>query len=399
VQIAAVSEDQTDNTYLTLYELLTANEAKAAESLGIDVGRTRLHLRARPATALEPVTASAGSREGQRLTFVVLDETHLWTTQNKGVKLAATLRRNAAKMSGRTFETTNAPVLGEGSVAEVSGKDVDAGAPGILYYNRRPAVEPDPGWSDEQLEEALRHCYGGARWVTDNLARIVAEVRDPATEWTDALRFFFNIRTTGAGKAVDPRRWDELLAPGEVGEGTEIGVGFKSSQVATVIRGCTREGYAWTLAEWHRPEGVMGWRVDRADVSAAVARIFERYHVGRMLCDPPGWRSEIEEWEATWPDRVLAFETSSNRRFALAVDRWTTAIREGSHHHDGDPITREHVRQATLRKVHVTQADEDSRTLYVLQEVGNVAAAISDVLALEAASTMEALPVVAVRWV
>ena len=131
-QIAAVSEDQTDNTYSVLYELLTANDNRAADALGIDAGQTRLYLKNRPGT-LEPVTASAGSREGQPITYGLLDETHLYTRQNKGVKLAATIRRNVAKMGGRSQETTNAPLLGEGSVAEQSGKAVDRGLSGILW--------------------------------------------------------------------------------------------------------------------------------------------------------------------------------------------------------------------------------------------------------------------------
>jgi hypothetical protein len=84
VQIAAVSEDQTDNTYSVIYELLTANDGRAADELSIDVGLTRCYLRDRPGK-LEPVTASAGSREGQPITDATLDETHLWTPTNGGV--------------------------------------------------------------------------------------------------------------------------------------------------------------------------------------------------------------------------------------------------------------------------------------------------------------------------
>src|SRR6266498_3400503 len=38
VQIAAVSEDQTDNTYGALYDFLSANNGQAAEALRIDAG-------------------------------------------------------------------------------------------------------------------------------------------------------------------------------------------------------------------------------------------------------------------------------------------------------------------------------------------------------------------------
>jgi hypothetical protein len=109
IQIAAVSEDQTDNTYGAMYSMLAARGGKIADELGIDLGRTRLLVKDMPGALLEPVTASAGSREGQRLTHATLDETHLWTPRNGGVKLARTIRRNLAKMGGRSVETTNAP--------------------------------------------------------------------------------------------------------------------------------------------------------------------------------------------------------------------------------------------------------------------------------------------------
>jgi hypothetical protein len=402
VQIAAVSEDQTDNTYLTLYEMLVANDGRAASDLGIDVGRTRLYLSGKPGR-LEPVTAAAGSREGQRVTFAVLDETHLWTTQNKGLKLARTLRRNAAKMGGRTFETTNAPELGENSVAERSGNDYDSGEPGILFIARRPEIEPDPSWTDERLRTEIAYCYGDARWIDPD--RLVAEIRDPATPWNDALRFYFNIRTAGAGKAIDPRRWDELASPQEVPAGTPVGLGFKHSHGATVLRGCTQEGYSFLIGAWAPPPGDLDWSVSRAEVNEAVAQAFDTYTVGRMFCDPPQWRTEVETWAKAFGDEiVLALETSSPRRFAPAVDRWLVSLREKTHTHDGDPMTGLHVRAAHLRKVRVTDPDDDSRTMYVLipgSEGGQIAAAVADVLCLEAAMTMEVRPEpeVAVAWV
>ena len=386
VQIAAVSEDQTDNTYSAIYETLVANEHAAAKSLGIDDGRTRLYLRGKPGR-LEPVTASSGSREGQRLTFAVLDETHLWTRRNGGVKLAGTLRRNAAKMGGRTLETTNAPLLGEKSVAEQSGL-----APGVMHYARRPSVEPDPNWPDERLLEALAEAYGDAKWV--DLSRLVSEIRDPATSWDDATRFYFNIRSAGSGRAVDPRRWDEIAKPQDVPAGTYVGLGFdvSISRDATVLRGCTADGYSFIVKSWVRPKGVDEWTVPRADVHAAVDEAFARYSVGLMLCDPPRWWTEIDGWAGKYGEKiVLGFDTNQPRRFAAAVDRWLTGIREGSHTHDADPVTDSHVKAAHVRKVRVADEEEDGRTRYVLikgDTGGLIDGAVADVLAYEAAMTM-----------
>lgn len=405
VQIAAVSEDQTDNTYLTLYEMLTANDGRAAELLGIDANRTILYLEGDRPGRLEPVTASAGSREGQRLTFAVMDETHLWTRANRGIPLANTLRRNVAKMSGRTFETTNAPILGEGSVAESSGKAVDAGEKGIMFYAVRPDVEPDPGWTDAKLRKTLRKVYGDARWVDPK--RIVAEIRDPATDWNDALRFYFNVRTPGSSRAVDPRKWEALARAEEVAPGTEVGLGFEGSMSVgyAALRACTREGYSFVIETWEPPAGAKAWTVPRAAVDDAVRRAFETYKVGLMLCDEARWQSEIEAWAEAWgTETVLGFPTfPAPTRFARATDRWLTALREKTHTHDGDPTTAEHVRAAHLVKTRVNDPEDDSRTMYVLkrgEEGRQITAAVADVLALEAAATMpqESVHEVAIAW-
>jgi len=384
VEIAAVSEDQTDNTYSALYEMLTANENRAAKRLGIDFGRTRLYIHGRPGM-LRPVTASSGSREGARLTFAVLDETHLWTRTNGGTKLANTLRRNAAKMDGRTFETTNAPVLGEKSVAEESG---DTAEPGVLHVARRPEMEPSLDWAEADIRTALVEAYGDSHWAP--IDRLMLEIADPATSWDDALRFYFNIRTAGVARAVDPRHWDTLSHKRDVPEGTAIGLGFDGSDYhdATVLRACTTDGYSWPLGIW-RP--LADKPVPRKEVKDTIRSAFARYKVGLLLCDPPRWRDEIDELAAEFgEDRVLAFDTNQARRMAPAVDRWLTAIRGGTHTHDGDEFSSDQVKATRLKKVRLADA-EDDRTMYLLEKDGRIGndSTIADVLAYEAAMTME----------
>jgi hypothetical protein len=407
VQIAAVSEDQTDNTYGAMYSMLAARGGTVADELGIDLGRTRLLVKGMPSAVLEPVTASAGSREGQRLTHATLDETHLWTPRNGGVKLARTLRRNVAKMGGRTIETTNAPVLGEKSVAEQS--DPDRPDSGVLHFARRPPVEPAPDWPDERLLDTLRYVYDDVPWIDP--PRLLRECRDPATPWEDALRFWFNIRTAGAGRAVDPRLWDSLKRPVEVPAKTRIGLGFDGSisQDATVLRGCTADGYSFKIASWEKPVGAdlqrwlashpgkTEWSVTRSEVHDAVDEAFERYDVGLMICDPFKWFTEVESWAAKYGEEVvIALDTNKESRFAPAVDRWLTAMREGTHTHDGDPLADRHVKAAHLRKVRLADQEEDGRTRYVLikgDDHGRIDGAVADVLAYEAAMTMpEAQP-------
>jgi hypothetical protein len=415
IQIAAVSEDQTDNTYSVLYELLTANDGAAADTLRIDVGLTRCYLRDRPGK-LEPVTASAGSREGQPITDATLDETHLWTPTNGGVRLARTLRRNVAKMGGRSYETTNSFAPGEASVAEGTHKAVMDGQRGI-YYDAVEAPEVKPEDSDDTLREALKVAYGDAWWVDVN--RLVQEIRDPETPWEDAERYFFNHNIDDRRKAVETKRWTDpkicrpdIIVP----EGAYIGLGFDGSisDDCTALIGCwIVDGvpHTFEIEVWQKPasesrrhvHSVNAWRVPRADVRAKVTEAFRRYDVGLMLCDPAKWQTEIELWaeEAierrrkagvfNGEDQVVFFDTNQPTRMWKACDRFSTALAEGIYTHDGSSIMSAQVLAMHKRKVRVRDEEDDGRTKYVFVKGPNrdkIDAGIGAVLALEAAMTM-----------
>lgn len=402
IQVAACSEDQTGNTYSALYAMLAGSPA--LDEFGIDLGRTKAFLSARPGCVVEPVTASAGSREGQPISAAVLDETHLWLPSQGGRRLAATLRRNLGKMGGRSLESTNAFLPGEGSVAEETHKAWEKGEAGLFY----DAVEGP--WVENlaekrSLRRALKVAYGDAKWV--DLTRVIAEIQDPATEPADARRFYLNQLVKGEWQAIDPHRWAELARPDiVVPDGARIGVGFDGSisDDATALRGCTEDGHRFTIAVWEKPLGApRGWRVPRLEVHAKVAETFERYDVGRMLCDPPKWWSEIETWMDRWNTgpvedaRVVIFDTNSTRRMAAACDRYLTAHAERSSTHDGEPVATRHVLAMAKKKVRVHDPDDDGRTRYVFikMDVRKIDAGIADVLALEAAQTMPAAAVAA----
>lgn len=406
VQIGAVSEDQTENTHSVIYEFLTANDGAVAEALSIDAGLTRSYLRdGKRKGKLEPVTAAAGSREGQPVTYAVLDETHLWTPRNGGVRLARTLRRNVAKMDGRSYETTNSFEPGEGAVAEASHKAAELGAAGVFY----DAVEADPidveAATDDELVAALRKPYGDSWWV--DLRRLVADIRDPDMPLEDSERFFLNWNRKGGGKAVDPKRWDELAVPELVVEaGARVGLGFDGSisQDATALVGCTEDGHLFVPVVdgqptiWLRPVNApAGWRMPRAAIEAAVAAVHERYSVGRMLCDPPKWQTEIERWAELYGDElVLFFDTNQPRRMSGACDRFSTALEERTVTHDGDQLLTSHVLAMARKKAYLKREDEDDgRTRYVFtkgEDRRKIDAGVAAVLALEAAQTMPEKP-------
>lgn len=395
VQIAAVSEDQTDNTYSVLYHLLGANDGKAADELRIDLGLTRCYLRDRQGR-LEPVTAAAGSREGQPVTDVVMDETHLWTPRNGGTRLAKTLRRNVGKMGGRSYETTNSFVPGEDSVAEGTHKAYELGAPGI-YYDAVEAPRVKQEDSDEILRAALAVAYGDAWWV--DLGRLVADIRDPEAPWEDSCRFFFNWNVDDRHKVVEHKLWGELVHPTLVQPpaGTRIGLGFDGSisDDCTALIGCVViDGvpHEFEIEVWSRPEGApKGWRIPRGEVQARVREAFAYWDVGLMLCDPAKWQTEIEQWaEEFGEDRVVFFDTNVPTRMSRACDRFSTAL-ENAYTHDGARILSSHVLAMHKRKVRVRDDGDDGRTRFVFVKGPDrlkIDAGIGGVLALEAAMTM-----------
>ena len=400
VQIAAVSEDQTENTHSVVYEFLTANDGAAADALKIDAGLTRSFLRdgARRGK-LEPVTAAAGSREGQPLTYAVKDETHLWTPRNGGVRLSRTLNRNAAKMGGTTYETTNSFVPGEQTVAEGTHHAGELGAEGVFIDAvEAPPVEPEA--TDAELEAALKVAYGDSWWV--DTERLVRDIRDPDQPWDDSCRFFFNWNRTLSSGFIDIKAWDEQHASRHVEPGERIALGFDGSisEDCTALYGCTADGIVFPVAAWERPDDVEVWRVPRAEVTEKVAEAFELYDVGRMFCDPPKWWTEIESWADRWnPTRVedavvLEFDTNQARRFAPACGRFVTALAEKSITHPDDQALRAHLAACARKKVRLMDHDDDGRTKFVIvkADTRKIDRAVAAVLAHEAAMTMPEAP-------
>jgi phage terminase large subunit-like protein len=135
----------------------------------------------------------------------------------------------------------------------------------------------------------------------------------------------------------------------------------------------------------------------RTAIMAAVNAVFARYQVGRMLCDPPKWQTEIERWaELYGDDTVLFFDTNQPKRMSGACDRFDTALAEQALSHDGDRLLTSHVLAMARKKAYVRVEDEDDgRTRYVFTKGDDgrkIDAGIGAVLALEAAMTMPEAP-------
>jgi hypothetical protein len=376
VQVAASSEEQANsNVFQLAWSLLIENDGAAAEKLGIDEGRTRLYLKSQPAAKFEPVTSEAGSREGQRVTFALLEESHLWNRATGGLRLARTIRRNAGKMAGRTLEFANAYETGACSVAELSADAWEAGEPGICYVHNAPRIEPTPDMVDDELAVLLSDVYADVPWI--DVQRILQEVRDVGTPWSEALRYYFNVASSALDSLVDAAQWASLGADAEPEAGSRIALGFLGASAdSAALIACTEDSRLFHV-------GIcVDGPVPRLEVEEAIKWSFKQYDVGSAYVDQRNWRTESETWGASFGEVVVAFPANSPRRLEPLIDRFRVAVAEGQLGHNGDTVLATHVNNARLRA-----AGSGRR----IEEAGNdrpITAVIAAMLALEAHARM-----------
>lgn len=343
IQITAVSEDQTDNVWRALQPMI---ELGPLADLIPDTGETRINLSG--GGRIEPVTASARSRLGQRITCSIQDETHSWLATNGGHRLADNQRRNLAGMGGRAIETTNAWDPAEESVAQQTAE-----APARDIYRDHTIPPVGSLQNKRELRKMLKVAYGDSWWVDlDRIAADVAELaeRDPV----QAERFFLNRIVATSDTWLEGEKWDAQAAPRCVLRDAPIVFAFDGSQYDdwTCIRAETLDGFQWTPVF---PDGkrmiwdpeAHGGEIPRGEVDAAVRLIFDTYDVVRAYFDPPYWQSEIDAWAAEFGDRrVLSWETRRDVQMAAALERLHTDVNAGQLEHDGCPITAQHIRNA-----------------------------------------------------
>lgn len=389
VQVVAVSEEQDHNLYGPLREMLAESPLNADNGGAIDLGKTRIEFKDGRPGKIEPVSASHGSREGQPVTAAALEETHLWFPSQGGKKLAATLRRNVGKTNGSTCEFTNAPALGEGSVAEDTLDAATKGTPGLLYDSCEGSfVEniKDPEQRDRvivSLREAYDDGTGKAPVPWVDIERIYAELMDPDTSEADGYRFYLNIARKAENRAFDPERFDALAEPNTLtrvwasdgyaeADISPSGIGEAEPCVLMFDGARTRDCAvftAWTLgaegvppkhhhvASWSRPANASAiYEHPRGEIRAVAADFLASHNVVLFAYDSSFHElsSLYDEWIDEWGEAeeglMLAFPTATGTRMEPAIKALQEDTRQGLYRHDGHPTVRAHVHAAVLVK-------------------------------------------------
>jgi phage terminase large subunit-like protein len=375
VQIAAVSETQTKNTWTPLLEMLQGPALE--EYPGLEPLDTFVNL---PRGRIEPITSSARTVKGNKPVFAVLDQTEEWVRSNRGNRLAETMRINAAKVGGTTIESPNAFIPGEGSVAEESaafwtkireGRAKDDG----LFYDHREAP-PETDMTDRQsLTAGLAYTYGDSADRNGghvDLDTIVATIWDPSTDPQTARADFLNQITHASDSWISQPEWAGVAAADKVvGRGEEVVLGFDGSRRrnrgvtdATALVGCrVSDGHLFLLGCWEQPDGPFGqdWQVPTVEVLATVEDAFRDYKVVGMYADPARWESHVAKWEADH-GRRLKLKASTQHpvewwmtggrsgHIVRALEKFRSSVVDGELTHDGSSVMTRHILNARRRE-------------------------------------------------
>lgn len=280
----ATEEGQAGNTYDAIYYMLnpdTCSPYLLKDYGRIDVGLTRTNLPDRRGF-IEPVTSADTSKDGGKSTFIVADETHLWTLPRlkrlHGVMTRNLLKRKAA--SGWMLETSTMYADGEGSVAEGThsyARQVSRGRrrDSTLLFDHRQAADTWDLADRSQRLKALREAYGPASaWM--NLDAIADSWDDPQVSEAEFRRYWCNqpvslIEAPESESLVDPARWSAGVSTAPMGKVAAFAVEVSMDRMAASIAACGQvdpERFAVELLPWCRdvsrpqPSGV-GWLLAR----------------------------------------------------------------------------------------------------------------------------------------
>lgn len=365
IKCVATEEGQAGEVYGAVEYML--KNGRVSEVEGLDVGLTRTFLPG--GGKIQAISAKANSKDGGRETFVIFDETHLYSTPELR-KLHETIRRNMGKRKDSTpwsLETTTMYAPGEDSIAEHSHSYARKVADrkildkGFLFDHRQGPKNVDYD-DDDALREALLEAYGAAaEWM--DFERLLAEARDPMTNRSDFMRYFVNVAT---------RREEELFIRGE--DWARLGQdGFEVAEDAAVCLGADGSRYFdTTVVAWASPVGdeilvdarVFSTRqevahhvlhdsvIDYDDVEGFILDRFEFYDVREAAYDPRFLDRSADLIVARLPSaRIVAVEPQS-RNMREALQTLERLILEGKIVHGGDQVIAAHFANARVDRGH-----------------------------------------------
>lgn len=398
IQVAAVSQDQTKNTF-GLFPIMVSKKLK--QDYGLEVNKTIIY--SEVGGKIEAVTASPASMEGNRPTFVIQNETQWWGAgpdgkMNEGHSMADVIEGNVTKIPGsRKLSICNAHIPGYDTVGERdydAWQDVQAGkavdtqmlydaleAPADTPLSEIPSEKEDPeGYLEgvQKLREGILVACGDSDWLpVDEIIQSVLNVRNSVTE---SRRKFLNQVNAHEDSWISPQEWDKIALVDplfKLNPGDRITLGFdgsKSNDWTALVACRVNDGCLFLIKVWN-PEKYQNGEVPREDVDATVRSMFARYDVVAFRADVKEFEAYVDQWSTDFrkqikvnasPASPVAFDMrGQTKRFALDCERLQDAVLEREVFHDGNPILRQHVLNArrhptTFDAISIRKQSKDS---------------------------------------
>lgn len=320
IQLLATSEEQTANVYRPLQSMV--RNGRLADLMKVREGFIRLPNDGR----IDPVTASAHSKLGNPVNFVLGDESGIWTRRSGMFEVGDTVMRGAMAMDGRMLELTNPWDPMDASFGQMT---YESTATDIMKYF--PQHDPSLDFADpKDRRKILEFVYSGSPWVPLDQVEATASELMRATRRRHADSTAARSSKASAPTCPKPVRRD-CHRPRTTKGRTEICLGFDGSQSGdwTALRAETVDGWRWTPA--YGPSGrpaywnPVEWegRIPRSEVDACVSELFDKYKVQRFYCDPHPWESQVDEWACRFgEDIVVPWPTNRIGRMFDALTRF-----------------------------------------------------------------------------
>lgn len=367
IQVAAVSRDQTRNTF-TLFPTMCSS--RLIETYGLDINKEIIHKRG--GGRIEAVTSSPKSLEGGRSHFVVMNETQFWLENNNGHEMSGAIQGNVAKGRGGSFRRLaicNAHRPGEESIAEqdyeafeklVGSGLVHEGKFKFLYDAVEAPADTDINDADS-LSHGIVQARGDATWL--DVERLMEEIWDPRTVVSEARRKYLNQIVAAEDAWLTPWQWDaceEQFLKLRADEKITLGFDGSRGNDHTALCACrVSDGAIFLLHVWN-PQSFPDKKIPTMEVDKAVEKVFSTFDVVSFRADVKEFESYIDKWSAQYrkqlvvkasPGNLIAYDMRSKgkREFLLDCERFNNAVVDGELKHDGNRVLRQHILNARLR--------------------------------------------------
>ena len=372
IPMVAVTEEQSEDLAYGAVKAILENCELGNRYL---IGEERIMHRDAPGE-MKAMASAPSARDGARTTFQNFEEPHLYVTDRLRNAHATMLRNIPKRVEADpwSFEPTTMYGPGEESVAEAAhmyAEEIRAGKvddPRLLYDHRQASEAHDLD-TKRGLRAAIVEASGDAlAWAdVDGIAAQYLEAaanRDEGAK-NEFRRYWLNQRRSLRRRAYPLDLWksraaDRLVLP----ERTRVVLAFDGSysRDSTGIVGCTIEAkpHLFVVAAWEKPPHDPRWRTPVGEVETELEDAMEHYQVAELAPDPPGWRHEVEAWEAKYGAVVVRFETNQTARMGPACDEFEQGFRDDEFSHDGDERLARHIAHcvAVKRGPHVVVTKE-----------------------------------------